>query len=191
MSVFILHAFRLADVTALDFTGLSLLSPQLSLAESKFLERSARPYKSQYWSPRTVNSLSKTIDAEVQGEMATLKETVNSMVMRLRIFSAEVTRVAKEVGTDGQLGGQAVVRDVEGTWKELVSFPKTLLSRQNPDWFVGSLSWTRPNLSIKWRRTWLYKCEKLHQWRKLLRMEIWRKRLISELKERSVNSKLL
>lgn len=53
--------------------------------------------------------------------MATLKETVNSMVMRLRIFSAEVTRVAKEVGTDGQLGGQAVVRDVEGTWKELVS----------------------------------------------------------------------
>lgn len=52
--------------------------------------------------------------------MATLKETVNSMVMRLRIFSAEVTRVAKEVGTDGQLGGQAVVRDVEGTWKELV-----------------------------------------------------------------------
>jgi len=68
------------------------------------------------------HSLSKTIDAEVQGEMATLKETVNSMVMRLRIFSAEVTRVAKEVGTDGQLGGQAVVRDVEGTWKELVCF---------------------------------------------------------------------
>ncbi|CEQ39469.1 SPOSA6832_01001, partial [Sporobolomyces salmonicolor] len=63
--------------------------------------------------------LSKTIDAEVQGEMATLKETVNSMVMSLRVFSAEVTRVAKEVGTDGQLGGQAVVHGVEGTWKEL------------------------------------------------------------------------
>lgn len=66
-------------------------------------------------------SLSKTIDAEVQGEMATLKETVNSMVTRLRVFSSEVTRVAREVGTDGQLGGQAVVHGVEGTWKELVS----------------------------------------------------------------------
>ncbi|TNY18500.1 hypothetical protein DMC30DRAFT_402944 [Rhodotorula diobovata] len=63
--------------------------------------------------------LSKTIDAEVQGEMATLKETVNSMVTRLRVFSSEVTRVAREVGTDGQLGGQAVVHGVEGTWKEL------------------------------------------------------------------------
>lgn len=52
--------------------------------------------------------------------MATLKETVNSMVTRLRVFSSEVTRVAKEVGTDGQLGGQAVVHGVEGTWKELV-----------------------------------------------------------------------
>lgn len=68
-----------------------------------------------------VRSLSKTIDAEVQGEMATLKETVNSMVSRLRVFSSEVTRVAREVGTDGQLGGQAVVHGVEGTWKELVS----------------------------------------------------------------------
>lgn len=68
-------------------------------------------------------SLSKTIDAEVQGEMATLKETVNSMVTRLRVFSSEVTRVAKEVGTDGQLGGQAVVHGVEGTWKELVRRP--------------------------------------------------------------------
>ncbi|BGP55628.1 hypothetical protein JCM8202_004889 [Rhodotorula sphaerocarpa] len=63
--------------------------------------------------------LSKTIDAEVSGEMATLKETVNSMVSRLRVFSSEVTRVAREVGTDGQLGGQATVPGVEGTWKEL------------------------------------------------------------------------
>jgi len=54
------------------------------------------------------------------------------MVMRLRIFSAEVTRVAKEVGTDGQLGGQAVVRDVEGTWKELVCFRKSSLLHPIP-----------------------------------------------------------
>ncbi|GAA5939996.1 hypothetical protein JCM10213_004903 [Rhodosporidiobolus nylandii] len=72
--------------------------------------------------------LSKTIDAEVQGEMATLKETVNTMVSRLRIFSSEVTRVAREVGTDGQLGGQAVVHGVEGTWKELTESVNSMAS---------------------------------------------------------------
>lgn len=53
--------------------------------------------------------------------MATLKETVNDMVFKLRVFSSEVTRVSLEVGTKGELGGQAVVLGVEGTWKELVS----------------------------------------------------------------------
>lgn len=53
--------------------------------------------------------------------MATLKETVNDMVFQLRVFASEVTRVSLEVGTKGQLGGQAVVPGVEGTWKELVS----------------------------------------------------------------------
>lgn len=57
--------------------------------------------------------LSKTIDAQVEGEMATLKETVNDMVFKLRVFSSEVTRVSLEVGTKGQLGGQAVVLGVE------------------------------------------------------------------------------
>lgn len=80
---------------------------------------------------QSVRSLSKTIDAEVQGEMATLKETVNSMVSRLRVFSSEVTRVAREVGTDGQLGGQAVVHGVEGTWKELVSASVSFPSRRS------------------------------------------------------------
>lgn len=61
----------------------------------------------------SVPSLSKTIDAQVEGEMATLKETVNDMVFKLRIFSSEVTRVSLEVGTKGQLGGQAVVLGVE------------------------------------------------------------------------------
>ncbi|KAK4331275.1 Histidine kinase [Rhodotorula toruloides] len=63
--------------------------------------------------------LSKTIDAEVQGEMLALKSTANGMVQRLRVFAAEVTRVVKEVGTEGQLGGQAIVHGVEGTWREL------------------------------------------------------------------------
>jgi osomolarity two-component system sensor histidine kinase NIK1 len=61
--------------------------------------------------------LTKTIDAEVDGEMATLKETINDMVYKLRLFSSEVTRVSLDVGTMGQLGGQAVVTGVEGTWK--------------------------------------------------------------------------
>lgn len=51
------------------------------------------------------------------------QSTVNGMVQRLRVFAAEVTRVAKEVGTDGQLGGQAVVHGVEGTWRELTVRP--------------------------------------------------------------------
>lgn len=50
--------------------------------------------------------------------MATLKETVNDMVFKLRAFSTEVTRVSLDVGTKGQLGGQAVVTGVEGIWKD-------------------------------------------------------------------------
>lgn len=66
-------------------------------------------------------SLTKTIDAELEGEeMARWRDTVNDMVYSLRIFSSEVTRVSLEVGTEGQLGGQAVVHGVEGVWKELV-----------------------------------------------------------------------
>lgn len=53
--------------------------------------------------------------------MATLKETVNSMVAQLTTFAREVTRVALEVGTFGQLGGQAIVEGVEGTWADLTT----------------------------------------------------------------------
>src|SRR5207248_1107269 len=56
---------------------------------------------------------------EVQGEVLELKETINTMVDRLRIFADEVTRVAREVGTEGKLGGQADVPGVAGTWKGL------------------------------------------------------------------------
>lgn len=63
--------------------------------------------------------LSKQIDVQVHGEILDLKITVNSMVEKLRMFATEVTRVAKEVGTEGNLGGQAVVKDVRGTWKDL------------------------------------------------------------------------
>ncbi|MBY0472426.1 HAMP domain-containing protein [bacterium] len=63
--------------------------------------------------------LSQKITVEARGEIAELKNTINTMVDQLNSFAAEVTRVAKEVGTEGKLGGQADVRDVSGTWKDL------------------------------------------------------------------------
>jgi len=63
--------------------------------------------------------LSKKISVDVRGEILSLKETLNTMVEQLRSFAAEVTRVAREVGTEGRLGGQAVVPGVAGTWKDL------------------------------------------------------------------------
>ena len=63
--------------------------------------------------------LTKRITVDVRGEMLDLKETVNGMTQSLSIFADEVTRVAKEVGTEGLLGGQAQVSNVGGTWKDL------------------------------------------------------------------------
>src|SRR5206468_2096764 len=63
--------------------------------------------------------LSKKITVDVRGEILQLKDTVNTMVDQLRSFAAEVTRVARDVGTEGKLGGQAVVPEVAGTWKDL------------------------------------------------------------------------
>ncbi|MYU18697.1 HAMP domain-containing protein, partial [Streptomyces sp. SID8361] len=63
--------------------------------------------------------LSKTITVEAKGEILELKSTINTMVDRLSSFADEVTRVAREVGTEGNLGGQAQVRDVSGVWKDL------------------------------------------------------------------------
>ncbi|MCP3374269.1 HAMP domain-containing protein [Bradyrhizobium cajani] len=63
--------------------------------------------------------LSKKITVDVRGEILLLKDTLNTMVEQLRSFAAEVTRVAREVGTEGRLGGQAIVPGVGGTWKDL------------------------------------------------------------------------
>nr|WP_161829565.1 response regulator [Steroidobacter agaridevorans] len=64
-------------------------------------------------------NLSKKITVDVKGEMLELKNTVNTMVDQLNSFASEVTRVAREVGTEGKLGGQAKVEGVAGTWKDL------------------------------------------------------------------------
>jgi HAMP domain-containing protein/signal transduction histidine kinase/CheY-like chemotaxis protein len=63
--------------------------------------------------------LSKKITVDVKGEILQLKDTINTMVDQLRSFASEVTRVAREVGTEGKLGGQAMVEGVAGTWKDL------------------------------------------------------------------------
>src|SRR2546422_11402400 len=63
--------------------------------------------------------LSKKITVNVRGEILELKNTINTMVDQVSSFAAEVTRVAREVGTEGKLGGQANVRGVAGTWKDL------------------------------------------------------------------------
>src|SRR5204863_212467 len=63
--------------------------------------------------------LSKKITVDVSGEVLELKDTINTMVDQLNAFASEVTRVAREVGTEGKLGGQAKVKGVAGTWKEL------------------------------------------------------------------------
>jgi len=66
-----------------------------------------------------LGDLSKQIDVDARGEILDLKNTVNGMVVRLRALAAEVTRVTLEVGSQGKLGGQAHVPDVEGVWLEL------------------------------------------------------------------------
>ncbi|KAF9192147.1 hypothetical protein BGZ50_008790, partial [Haplosporangium sp. Z 11] len=70
--------------------------------------------------------MTKKVSVPVQGEVLELKETMNTMVDQLRMFATEVTRVAREVGTEGKLGGQAEVEGVDGTWKELTDNVNTM-----------------------------------------------------------------
>src|SRR5207253_1283370 len=73
-------------------------------------------------------ALSQKITVEAEGEVAALAETVNSMTDTLRAFANEVTRVAREVGTEGALGGQAEVEGVSGTWKDLTDSVNVMAS---------------------------------------------------------------
>ncbi|MEO8843586.1 MAG: HAMP domain-containing protein [Kofleriaceae bacterium] len=72
--------------------------------------------------------LGRKITVEARGELVTLKNTINTMVDQLSAFASEVTRVAREVGTEGVLGGQAQVRDVSGIWKELTENVNSMAS---------------------------------------------------------------
>src|SRR5438270_10318834 len=72
--------------------------------------------------------LTQKITVDVKGEILELKNTINVMVDQLSSFADEVTRVAREVGTEGKLGGQAQVRGVSGTWKDLTENVNLLAS---------------------------------------------------------------
>ena len=72
--------------------------------------------------------LSKKITVDVKGEILELKNTLNTMVDQLNAFASEVSRVAREVGTEGKLGGQAQVRGVAGTWKDLTDNVNSMAS---------------------------------------------------------------
>src|SRR5205807_1566145 len=72
--------------------------------------------------------LSRKITVDVNGEILQLKETINRMVDQLNAFAAEVTRVARDVGTEGKLGGQAEVKDVSGVWKDLTDNVNSMAS---------------------------------------------------------------
>src|SRR6202043_958730 len=73
-------------------------------------------------------NLSKKSTVNVSGEILLLKQTINTMVDQLNAFAGEVTRVAREVGSDGQLGGQAQVSGVAGTWKDLTDSVNSMAS---------------------------------------------------------------
>ena len=73
--------------------------------------------------------LSRKITVDVKGEILELKNTINTMVDQLNAFASEVTRVAREVGTEGKLGGQAEVKGVAGTWKDLTDSVNSMASQ--------------------------------------------------------------
>ncbi|MCX2181800.1 HAMP domain-containing protein, partial [Streptomyces sp. SKN60] len=96
--------------------------------------------------------LTKKIDIDARGEILELKNTLNTMVDQLSNFAEEVTRVAREVGTDGQLGGQARVRDVEGTWSDLTESVNEMagnLTRQVRAIAAVATAVTRGDLNVK------------------------------------------
>ncbi|MCX4965221.1 HAMP domain-containing protein [Streptomyces sp. NBC_00654] len=96
--------------------------------------------------------LTKKIDIDARGEIQELKNTINTMVDQLSSFAEEVTRVAREVGTEGQLGGQARVRDVNGTWRDLTESVNEMagnLTRQVRAIAAVATAVTRGDLNLK------------------------------------------
>jgi osomolarity two-component system, sensor histidine kinase NIK1 len=98
--------------------------------------------------------LTKKIDVDVRGEILELKETVNGMTESLSVFAAEVTRVAREVGTEGRLGGQATVMNVGGTWKDLTDNVNVMAANVRPFFrcyliFVELTLWLQLTIQVR------------------------------------------
>src|SRR5690606_24898469 len=93
---------------------------------------------SQVTTAVAAGDLSKKITVDAQGEMLQLKDTVNTMVDQLESSADEVTRVAREVGTEGSLGGQAHVRGVSGVWKDLTDNVNSMANNPSPTLFRSS-----------------------------------------------------
>ena len=87
--------------------------------------------------------LTKKVEVDVRGEMLDLKETVNGMTESLSVFADEVTRVAREVGTEGRLGGQAHVTNVGGMWKVCPACVKHKLTHSNNIFMTSGLDGLR------------------------------------------------
>ena len=120
-----------------DFEFICLLSFQLyDLCINLFITGQVRAI-AEVTTAVARGDLSKKITLDVKGEILELKNTINTMVDQLSTFAAEVTRVALEVGTEGKLGGQAQVKDVAGTWKDLTDNVNTMaanLTGKNRDY---------------------------------------------------------
>src|SRR5206468_4098195 len=119
-----------ADVRGVAGTWKDLTDPVNSMAGNLTAQlRDAPPITTAVAS----GDLTKKITVDVRGEILELKNTINTMVDQLRSFASEVTRVAREVGTEGKVGGQALVPGVAGTWKDLtdnVNFMAANLTNQ-------------------------------------------------------------
>ena len=89
--------------------------------------------------------LSRKITVDVKGEILELKNTINTMVDQLNAFASEVTRVAREVGTEGKLGGQAQVPGVAGTWKDLTDNVNSMAEQPHRPRCATSPRWPPPS----------------------------------------------
>ena len=106
----------------------NMLRIQLERQDIRYFP-SIREYTMRYGLDKAMlDSLSKKITVDVKGEILELKNTINVMVDQLNGFASEVTRVAREVGTEGRLGGQAEVPGVAGTWKDLTDNVNSMAS---------------------------------------------------------------
>jgi HAMP domain-containing protein len=118
--------------------------------------------------------LSRKITADVRGEILELKNTINTMVDQLSAFASEVTRVAKEVGTEGRLGGQANVPGVAGTWKDLTDNVNAMASSLTGQ--IRNIALVTTAVAMRWLHRSPVRSETSHSLRRRSRRETFPRR---------------